>query len=263
MATRRGNGIHYVKRTFPGVGKVYKSLGTRKKGRAQVLEAMLVSLHGQGRVELVRAFDDGEVAIEELAEHYEAARIHELTARLREQNSPLAEACDEALRLKAPDVKTRTLEVYKTGLAHFRRFSKLLSVREALTTDRIQEFKAFRLEEGVAHETINNDLIAVSILATHALRRDWINRRPELRRFATKIRINYIESDQLAPYMANVRRQFRPLFQFGSRTPSSTSIRTRPISCAREARMTCSRRGTVRGTTSARLSNDNTSQKVL
>ncbi len=213
MATRRANGIYYVKRNFPGLGKVYKSLGTRNKGRAQVLEAMLVSLHGQGRVEPVRAFLDGEVTVEGLAEYYETGRLHELTAKLGEQNSPLMDACTEALRLKAPDVKAGTLEVYKTGLAHFRRFAGLLSVREALTTDRIQEFKAFRLEEGVAHETINNDLIAVSILATHALRRDWIDKRPELSRFATKIRINYIESDQLAPYMASVRRQFRPLFQ--------------------------------------------------
>ena len=82
-----------------------------------------------------------------------------------------------------------------------------------MTTDKIQEFKAFRLEEGVAHETINNDLISISILATHALRKDWIDRRPELSRFGTKLRINYIESDQLAPYMANLRRHFRPLFQ--------------------------------------------------
>ncbi len=213
MATKRANGIHYVKRTFPGLGKIYKSLGTRNRGRAQVLEAMLVSLHGQGRVELVRAFLDGRITVEGLAEYYETGRIHELTAKLSEQNSPLSEACEDALRLKSPDVKIRTLEVYTTGLAHFRRFSGLRSVREALTTDQIQEFKAFRKVEGVKSETINNDLIAVSILATHALRRNWIDKRPEISRFTTKIRINYIESDQLAPYMANLRRQFRPLFQ--------------------------------------------------
>ena len=143
----------------------------------------------------------------------EVGRIHKLTAKLSEQNSPLAEACEEALRLKAPDVKARTLEVYTTGLAHFRRFAGLLSVREALTTDQIQEFKAFRKEEGVKNETINNDLIAVSILTTLALRRNWIDKRPEISRFTTKIRINYIESDQIAPYMATLRRQYRPLFQ--------------------------------------------------
>ncbi len=182
MATQRGNGIYYVKRSFPGLGKVYKSLGTRNKGRVRILEAMLVSLHGQGRVELVRAFLDGEVTVEGLAEYYETGRMHELTAKLSEQNSPLAEACSDALRLKAPDVKTRTLEVYATGLAHFRRFAGLLSVREALTTDKIQEFQAFRKAEGVKHETINNDLIAISILATHALERDWIAKRPKMSR---------------------------------------------------------------------------------
>ena len=86
-------------------------------------------------------------------------------------------------------------------------------MREALTTDKIQEFKASRLTEGVAHETINNDLIAISILASHALEKNWIDKRPKLGRFSTKIRINYIESDQLTPYMANLRRQFRTLFQ--------------------------------------------------
>ena len=213
MTSRRSNGVFYVKRTLRGVGKIEKSLGTKNAGRADVLEAMLISLHDQGRVELVRAWVDGDVAIEELAEFYETGRIHEVGARLSEQNSPLAEACAEALRLKSPDVKPATLGRYETGLEHLRRFAGPLSVREVLTNDKIQEFKAFRLEERVARETINNDLIAISILATHALEKGWIDKRPKLTRFKGKDRINYIESDQLAPYMAVVRSRFRLIFQ--------------------------------------------------
>lgn len=213
MTSRRSNGIYYVKRVFRGVGKVEKSLGTRNKTRARFLETMLLSLHDQGRLDLVRAFDDGELAIEKMAEFFESGRIHELTAQLSEQDSPLEEGCKEALRLKAPDVTPGTLVGYQTGLAHFRRFAGGLSVREALTTEKVQEFKAFRLEGNIAHETINNDLIAISILASHALEKGWIDKRPKLERFKGKDRINYIEADQLAPYMAVVRRHFRVVFQ--------------------------------------------------
>ncbi len=214
MPTRRANGVYYVKRRFPAVGTVYKSLKTRSAARARALEQMLISLHGQGRVELIRAFDHGRVGIHELAEHYESSRIHELTGRLKRTDAKLAEACDAALRSKAPDAKATTLNRYETGLQHFRRlFQNDATVREVLTTDRIQEFKAFRLKEGAAKETINNDLGAVSILCTYALRQGWIEERPEIRRFPSAVRINYLEADQLAAYMAALRRPFRPLFQ--------------------------------------------------
>ena len=49
----------------------------------------------------------------------------------------------------------------------------------------------------------------------------------------------------------------------GSCRPSSTSMLTSPSAEAREMRMNCSSRGSVRGTISARLFNDSTSQNVL
>ncbi len=213
MTTRRSNGIYYVKRSFPGIGKVWRSLGTKNAARATTLEFMLVSLHGQGRIELVQAFVDGEVSIEGLAKYYETGRVHELAAKLSERDSPLADACEEALKLKAPDVKPKTLQRYEQGLAHFRRLSGQFTAKEALVADNIQAFKAARLKEGAAHETINNDLGAISILVTHALDRGWITKKPKIKRFGTKVRINYIESDQLATYMAVVRPIYRVLFQ--------------------------------------------------
>jgi predicted transcriptional regulator len=81
---------------------VYRSLGTKRKTKADALENVLVKLHDRGRLDLVTAFLDGDVSIEELAESQDSSRIHELTAKLSEQDSPLPVACTEALRLKAP-----------------------------------------------------------------------------------------------------------------------------------------------------------------
>ncbi|MEZ5668223.1 MAG: hypothetical protein R3F55_12445 [Alphaproteobacteria bacterium] len=49
----------------------------------------------------------------------------------------------------------------------------------------------------------------------------------------------------------------------GSRAEALASIRTMPSRCARSARRNCSIRGRVRGTSTAGLSNESTSQKVL
>lgn len=213
MATQRGN-VYYIDRKFAGIGRVHRSLRTENAKRASVLESMLVSLHGQGRVQLVRAFAESEVGIERLAEAFETGQIHELASQLRTSSATLSEAAEAALKAKAPDVKASTLNRYRTGLGHFQRvLGEEISVREALTTDRIQEFKAQRLEEGAAKETINNGLIAVSILATYALRQGWIEERPEIRKFSSKVRINYLTADEIRTYMAALRPAFRPLFE--------------------------------------------------
>ena len=74
MPTRRKNGQFYVKRTFRGVGAVYKTLATSRKTKAVARERVLESLHAQGRYELVKLFNDGELRIEELEEAYGRAR---------------------------------------------------------------------------------------------------------------------------------------------------------------------------------------------
>ena len=212
MATRRANGVFYIKRRFKGIGPVYRSLGTKRKTQADALENVLVKLHDRGRLDLVVAFLDGDVAIRELAESFETSSISQLTTDLSERNSPLDEACTEALRLKAPDVTATTLERYTTGLDHFQSFAGALTVRKALAQAKIQAFKSFRLGEGVARETINNDLIAISILTTHALDRGWIDKRPKLKRYKPTIRVNYLEPTQLDTYFAALRAPFRPFF---------------------------------------------------
>ncbi len=213
MPTRRGR-IYYVKRRFPGVGLVYRSLHTRGVGRARALEAILQNLADHGHTDLVAAFAKGALPIKEIAGYVESGRLHELNARLREQDAPLPEAVHAALRAKAPDVKPSTLGRYGDGLTHFGRFAgEDATVRAALTTDGVQEFKAARLADGAARETVNNDLQAVSVLASYALRKGWIDERPQIKRFKARVRIRYLTAAEIRPYFAAVRKPFRPIFE--------------------------------------------------
>jgi integrase len=213
MATQRGD-TYYVKRNFRGIGKVTRSLRTKNRTRAVARESALLSLQAQGRLDLIRAFADGTLSIEEIDEAYQSSRIDELSRCLREASADLRTAAREALRNKAPDVKSSTLERYATGLDHFLRFAgEETSVRDALTAETIQGFKAHRLEEGVKKETINNDLGAVSILATYCLSKRWISERPRFQKYTRETRIRYLEPAEIATYMAAARPQFRPLFQ--------------------------------------------------
>ena len=214
MPTRRNNGTYYFNRELRPVGKITKSLRTKLKGRARELEDLVCKIHGKGNIELIRAWKEDRIGIEELVEHYETGRLPELVESLnREPDVPLGEAIAAALRAKAADVKETTLDRYATGLAKFRDFVGDVSVRTALDTDRVQEFKAALKTAGAAKETINNDLQGVSILATYALGKGWITKRPKVKRFKTRVRIKYLEADRINVYMAAVRRPFRPIFQ--------------------------------------------------
>lgn len=124
------------------------------------------------------------------------------------------EASVAALRAKAPDVKATTLERYETGLKHFGQFvGELTPVPDAVTEDSIQEFKSFRVESGAAEQTLNNDLGAVSVLVSYAIKKEWLKERVKITRYKPKVRIRYLTPDQIRLYMAHLRSPFRPLFQ--------------------------------------------------
>lgn len=213
MPTLRGR-VYYVKRRFRGIGPVYRSLGTKRKGRAVQLETMLVTLHDGGRSDLVRAFADGVLRVQEIAEYYESGRTHELVERLKgPPRISLKKACDAALKDKAPDIKGSTLQRYTEGLQHLQRVLGEVDLQDALTKDEIQRYKAVRLEEGAARETINNELIAVGILSTYALERGWIRKRPAIKKYRYETRMSYLDPDQLTQYMALIRRPFRVQMQ--------------------------------------------------
>ena len=142
---------------------------------------------------------------------HESGRLHDLSARIRRNIANLRDAIEAALDWKAPDVRNSTLARYREGLDHFLRFidDDDASVADVLTEDRLQKFKGFRLHEGAARQTINNDLIAVSILVTHALKNGWISERPKVKKFPHETRIRWLDPGQLASYMAALRPRFR------------------------------------------------------
>ena len=139
---KRQTGYYRIKRKLPGIGHVDRSLRTDRKGIADRREQALLAAHREGHHEVVRAFLDDEVSIHEVQEAYESNRVAELAREIRRGDATLGEAADAALADKAPDVKASTLNRYETGLDHFRSLvGDDVSVREALTTDRIQAFK--------------------------------------------------------------------------------------------------------------------------
>lgn len=205
--------FYYVKRSFRGIGKVEKSLRTKDEGRADFLEGMLLKLHERGRLDLIRAWIEDRVTIERLADAYEEGRLHVLSDEIRTPDVSLEYAIERALAHKKPDVTERTHDGYTTGLSHFLRIVGRSTVREALTDETIQSFKRERLEEGMAEQTVNNNLQAVSILATFAEIKGWVESRPEIRRFPTKVRIRWMDASQIRLYMAHLPEQYRPLME--------------------------------------------------
>ena len=217
MPTRRSSGIYYVKRRFRGLDPslVYRSLGTRSKTRARTLEDILVNLHGRGELDVVLAFQTGRVAIATIAEFYQTGRIAELTVRLAAPESvTLGVACAQALKDKRHEVRPSTLDRYRQGLAHLQRLAgESNPVEEVLTVERLREFRGIRIEEGAARDTCNNDMIAVAVLVSYALRQNWIRTRPKIKQFKTASRVKWLEPADLNPYMAALRQPFRAQMQ--------------------------------------------------
>lgn len=212
---KRSNGRYYLKRQVPGFGKLRRSLRTERKAVARRQEQTLLALAEQGRQEVIQAWLDGEVTLVEIVEAREKGTVHELVRAARNGSATLGEAADAALSDKSPDVADSTLERYTTGLKHFRAFAgEDTPLREALTTEQVQAFKKDRIDEDeVVQETVNNDLTAVEVLCTYAERQGWIDERPEIKKYSTKVRISYLESDEIISYFASVRPAFRPLLQ--------------------------------------------------
>jgi len=209
-------GIYYIKRTLPGIGRVYRTLGTRSKGRARTMEEIVLRLCERGHLEPVRAFLDGTISAHELADAFDGGTLHELARDLRAGSVTLRDAVRDALASKEPDVRASTFERYRQAAAHVERVAALegvATVRETCSPAHIQRHKRIRLTEGAHRLTVNKDLQALSMLASYALERGWIEKRPKIKRYAAPDRIRYLEPDELAAYMAAVRRLFRPQMQ--------------------------------------------------
>jgi len=210
---RRGR-TWYLKRELPGLGRVYKSLGTTRVAVAREREELLLKLAERGHLDIVRAWLDDALQLPALVEAHAAGRLHELAQRLRAPDVLLADAITHCLEAKAADVRPFTLDRYRASLAHILRFvGEKTTVRAALTTDQVQALKGARRRSGAAEETVNKDLIAVSVLASYCRRKGWLAERPVIERFPTRIRIRYLEPHELEVYLAAVRPRLRPLFE--------------------------------------------------
>src|SRR5438132_122392 len=107
----------------PGIGRVYKSLGTTRVAVAREREELLLGLAERGYLELVRAWLEDRMRLPALLEAHATGRLHELSARLRSPDVSLADAIAQCLRAKAADVRPFTLDRYRASLAHFLRFA--------------------------------------------------------------------------------------------------------------------------------------------
>ena len=221
---------YYIKRTVPGLGKLTRSLRTNRKSEALRRETLLLKLAERGRLDLVRGVLDGRVRFAELTDAVETDGLGDLTNRLNSVNVTVAEAVTATIENKRPDVRASTLNRYETGLEHFKAFvGERANVAETLTTERVQAFKAQRVAAKAARETINNDLIGISILTTYAMSQGWIDKRPNVKRFKRKDRICWLEANEVNVYMAALRRPFRPLIELlvftGMRLGEAESLR--------------------------------------
>ena len=132
---------------------------------------------------------------------------------------------------KEADVRHATYERYRQGLDRLKRFivNDEAPIAVVLTSKVIRRFKAHRLKEGAAPATVSNDLIAVSVLCTYAVEMGWIDERPKIRKHQQKTRVRWLDSGQLATYMAALRPRFRCQMELlvgtGMRLGESESLR--------------------------------------
>jgi integrase len=208
--TTRRNGWYWVKRNFRGIGRVERSLYTRRKAVAQARERALISLHEQGRLDVIRAWLDSDFSIEALTQAFEAGRVEMLMLAVRSKAKGLQWATETYLESRRGDVKATTLERYAESLAHLRSFVGKATTH-ILTTDVLAEYRAARSKEGASRGTVNVELDAIQTFAGYCVRKGWLSDRPTVNRYPTEARIKYLDRGQIAAYMAALRPAFRPL----------------------------------------------------
>lgn len=227
MPWQRQNGIYRIKRNVPGIGKVNRSLRTRKLKRARTRENMIIDLANAARLDLVEAWLDGEVSIQRLETARSKGDLHELIEELEKTDVPLIDACKRALASQAGNVgEEETIEGYRRTLKQFTRFTKndlldldrddernelpmewdedaeSVSAREAVTQHRINKFLGWRRHTlGRSASTVNNDRSALSVLASHCHGASWIDEEIDFSWEDTAVRIRWLSVDQIREYL--------------------------------------------------------------
>lgn len=230
MAFKR-NGVWYIDRHYRGVGRVKRSLGTKTKRRADRLESVIDSLFESGRLDLLQLFAQGQVSVQEIETAYDKGSTGTLVQALNTIDVDIDYAVAEFLRNRRAEVRPMTLQRYADSLKHLVRLSETDTTREVLTTDALVEFKARRVGEGVARETINNDLIAASALSTFAVNRGWADRRPHISKFKTERRVRWLTQEQWESYIHAVPERHQPLMRLlvGTGLRLGEALALRPV----------------------------------
>lgn len=214
----------YIKRKLGPFGRVTRTLATRREAVAKAREKMLLDFVERGYLDPVKAWLRGDVALPELEDARATGTLGELLAELSRPSTTLSTAIDACLERKRAKVKESTVERYSISLEHFRRFANPadgegeeeepeVEVSEVLTMDVVAEFRRARLREGAAKETVNNDLIAVSVLASLALDKGWLEKRPKITKSRPTRRRRWLERPQIEAYLREMRPRFRFLFE--------------------------------------------------
>lgn len=104
--TGKGRGNYEFDRRFPGVGRIRCSSGTKKLSEFRARDAVLTKLYKTAQLEVLRAFRDGRLTIEQLAEQDLHGRGGE-TLELIEARRPLWDAIEETLPLMGKTSSSR------------------------------------------------------------------------------------------------------------------------------------------------------------
>ena len=128
--TGKGLGAFQFDRRFPGVGRIKKSSGTSSLKEFQWRDGLLTKLFEKSAIEVLRAFKDGKITIEEIVE---ADRGN--NAALSLQRLATTAALPKAIRDALPRMGTApaTRDRYERSLA------KLLTVLPALQRGRVSD----------------------------------------------------------------------------------------------------------------------------
>jgi integrase len=202
----------YIDREVAGYGRLYKSLHTRQRAEANYREGLLLELARAGRKRILDAFvAPGKLSIEVIAAAHAAGTLDTLATN--PVHIRLADATRLALTAKeGQDVTPSTIQRYRESLNHFERLLGWdAPVAGVLTKHEIEGFTAARKRERAKAGTINNDLVAVQVLATYALERGWIKEKPKVTKMRADPRKRSLSDEERRRYLAALRPDYRTL----------------------------------------------------
>lgn len=151
-------GTLLIDRRFPGVGRIKRASGTTQRGVFGRIDRMLTALADEGRLDLLRAIHDHELAPLEVLDAYQRKALHELPT------AKTARKLDEAMRswidgLRVPqDVSREHKAMCQTARRHFGRLKP-----GAMVADLAGLVEQLRDDLGREHPAAFNNARAVAL----------------------------------------------------------------------------------------------------